>query len=212
MWTSIKIPSYLGTESGSNQTKLDEVKMVLYIVEECGMPCFSLAVTEWQMSIRMAEVQPYYIFCFGGGMSVSRRDQGGGLALPESCRGFCQSRYDAYNLKLAMETMHHWRPTLMHLGCMFEILASFPLVKAYLKQLWSEAAPSYFFEYPLYPKILLMKWNEFSVKEARKSCIELVLKRMEDAAIEQSWVTPETTVHKISRVVSFSLKIDKDLH
>ena len=24
------------------------------------MPCFSLAVTERQMSIRMAEVQPYY--------------------------------------------------------------------------------------------------------------------------------------------------------
>ena len=38
--------SYLGTESGSNQPKPDEVKMVLYIIGECGMPCFSLAVTE----------------------------------------------------------------------------------------------------------------------------------------------------------------------
>ena len=70
--------------------------MVLYIVEECGMPCFSLTVTEGQMSIRTAEVRPYFkIFCFGRGTSVARRDQGGGLALPESCRGFCWSRYDA---------------------------------------------------------------------------------------------------------------------
>ena len=94
--------------------------MVLYIVEECGMPCFSLAVTEWQMSIRTAEVQSY-IFCFGGGTSVARRDQGGGLALPESCWGFCRSRYDAYNPKSAMKIVHHWNPTLMHLGCMIEI-------------------------------------------------------------------------------------------
>ena len=28
------------------------------------MPCFSLAVTERQMSIRMAEVRPYYFFFF----------------------------------------------------------------------------------------------------------------------------------------------------
>ena len=49
------------------------------------MPCFSLAVTE---------VRPY-CFCFGRGTSVARRDQGGGLALPESCRGFCRSRYNA---------------------------------------------------------------------------------------------------------------------
>ena len=55
----LKIPSYLGTESGSGQQKPDEVKMVLYIVEECGMPCFSLAVTEGQMSIRTAGVRPY---------------------------------------------------------------------------------------------------------------------------------------------------------
>ena len=60
------------------------------------MPCFSLAVTEGQMSIRTAEVRPYQnFFCFGRGTSVARRDQGGGLALPESCQGFCQSRYDA---------------------------------------------------------------------------------------------------------------------
>ena len=28
------------------------------------MPCFSLAVTEGQMSIRTAEVRPYYFFFF----------------------------------------------------------------------------------------------------------------------------------------------------
>ena len=40
--------------------------MVLYIVEECGMTCFSLAVTEGQMSIRTAEIRPYQNpFCFG---------------------------------------------------------------------------------------------------------------------------------------------------
>ena len=55
----LKIPSYLDTESGSSQPKPDEVKMVLYIVEECGMPYFSVAVTEGQMSIRTAEVLPY---------------------------------------------------------------------------------------------------------------------------------------------------------
>ena len=87
------MPSYLGTESGSSQPKPDEVKMVLYIVEECGMACFSLAVNEGQMSIRTAEVQPYlkFFFCFGRGTSVAHRDQGGGLALPESCRCFYQS-------------------------------------------------------------------------------------------------------------------------
>ena len=70
--------------------------MVSYIVEECEMPCFSLSVTVGQMSIRTAEVRPYYIFfCFGRGTSVASRDQGGGLALPESFQGFCRSRYDA---------------------------------------------------------------------------------------------------------------------
>ena len=58
------------------------------------MPCFSFPVTEGQMSIRTAEVRPY-CFCFGRGASVARHDQGGSLALPESCRGFCRSRYDA---------------------------------------------------------------------------------------------------------------------
>ena len=78
--------------------------MVLYIVEECEMPCFSLVVTEGQMSIRTAEVRPYYIFfCFGRGMSVARCNQGGGLALPESCQGFCRSRYDAKKTEIGDE-------------------------------------------------------------------------------------------------------------
>ena len=34
------------TAGWSRRAEPDEVKMVLYIVEECGMPCFSLAVTE----------------------------------------------------------------------------------------------------------------------------------------------------------------------
>ena len=63
----------------------------------------------------------FCFFCFGRGMSVPRRDQGGGLALPESCRGFCRSRYDIYNPKSAMKIVHHWRPTLIHLGCLIEI-------------------------------------------------------------------------------------------
>ena len=46
------------------------------------------------MSIRTAEVRPY-VYCFGTGTSVARRDQVGGLALPESYRGCCRSRYDA---------------------------------------------------------------------------------------------------------------------
>ena len=37
--------------------------MVLYIVEECRMPCFSLAATEGQMSIRTADVRPNCFFC-----------------------------------------------------------------------------------------------------------------------------------------------------
>ena len=88
--------------------EIDEVKMVFYIVEECGMPCFSLAVTEWQMTIRTAEVRPYcfffvVFFCFGRGTSVARRDQGGGLTLPESCPGFCRSRYDAQKPEIGDE-------------------------------------------------------------------------------------------------------------
>ena len=96
--TSIKITSYLGTDSGSSLAKPDEIKMVLYIAEECGMPCFHWLFTKRQMSIRTAEVRPYCLFfflCFGRGTSVARRDHGGGLALPESCRGYCRSRYDA---------------------------------------------------------------------------------------------------------------------
>ena len=64
------------------------------------MPCFSLAVTEGQMSIRTAEVRPYYFFYFGRGTSVARRDQGRSLALPESCWGFCWSRYDVKKTKI----------------------------------------------------------------------------------------------------------------
>ena len=66
------------------------------------MPCFSLAVTEGQMSIRTAEVRPY-IYCFGRGTSIARRDQGGGLALPESCWGCCWSRYDAKKPEIGYE-------------------------------------------------------------------------------------------------------------
>ena len=119
----VKIPSYLGTESRSSQPKPDEVKMVLYIVQEYGMPCFSLAVTEGQMCIRTAEVRPYYFFvCFGRGTSVACHDQGGGLAFPESCWGFCRSRYDAkITRNRRWRQLHHWRPTLMYLGCMIEI-------------------------------------------------------------------------------------------
>ena len=74
------------------------------------------------MSIRTAEVRPYLcLFCFGRGTSVARRDQGGGLALPESCRGFCRSRYDAKKTpRSAMKTVHHCRHILMHLGCMID--------------------------------------------------------------------------------------------
>ena len=76
-------------------------------------------------------------YCFGRGTSVARRDQGGGLALPESCRGCCRSRYDAKKKpKSVMKPVHHWGPTLMHLGCMIEIPAN--VVIAYLvgSHLW----------------------------------------------------------------------------
>ena len=59
------------------------------------MPCFSLAVTEGHMSIKNGRSPALLFYCFGRGTSVARRDQGGGLALPESCRGCCRSRYDA---------------------------------------------------------------------------------------------------------------------
>ena len=61
-----------------------------------------MAVTEGQMSIRTAKVRPY-IYCFGRGTSIACRDQGGGLALPESCRGCCRSRYDAKKPKIGDE-------------------------------------------------------------------------------------------------------------
>ena len=37
----------------------------------------------------------YIFLCFGRGTSVARYNHGGGLALLESCRGYCRSRYDA---------------------------------------------------------------------------------------------------------------------
>ena len=45
----------------------------------------------------------FFLFCFGRGTSIVRHDQGGGLALPESCQGFCRSRYDAKNPKIGDE-------------------------------------------------------------------------------------------------------------
>ena len=111
------------TGAGSSQPKPDEVKMVLYIVEECGIPCFSLAVTEGQMCIRTAKVRPYYFylfffFCFGRGTLRSRRRLGSSRVVP----GFLSEPiWCKKKLKSAMKTVHHWRPTLMHLGCMIEI-------------------------------------------------------------------------------------------
>ena len=64
------------------------------------MTCFSLAVTEGQMSIRTAEVRPY-VYCFGRGTSVARRDQGGGLALSVGA-DMMQKK-----TKSAMKTVHH---------------------------------------------------------------------------------------------------------
>ena len=73
------------------------------------MPCFSLAVTKGQLSIRTAGVRPYYffLFCFGRGTSVAHRDQGGGLALPESCRVSVGADMMHKNPKSAMKTVHH---------------------------------------------------------------------------------------------------------
>ena len=60
------------------------------------MPYFHWLFTKRQISIRTAEVRPDCFFlCFGRGTSVARRYHGGGLALSESCRGYCRSRYDA---------------------------------------------------------------------------------------------------------------------
>ena len=47
----------------------------------------------------------------GRGTSVARRDQGGGLALSESCRGFCRSRLDTkITRNRRWRQFHHWRP------------------------------------------------------------------------------------------------------
>ena len=87
------------------------------------MPCFFIGCY-WRIDVYKNDRSPalLFLFCFGRGTSVARRDQGGGLALLESGRGFCRSRYDAKNPKSTMKTVHHWRPTLMHLGCMIEML------------------------------------------------------------------------------------------
>ncbi len=79
---------------GSSLVKPDEVKMVLYIAEECGMPCFHWLFTEGQLKSCLISGFFFVFFCFGRGTNIARRDHGGGLALPESCRGYCQSRYD----------------------------------------------------------------------------------------------------------------------
>ena len=57
---------------------------------------FSLAVY-WRTDVYKNGRSPALLvfFCIGRGTSVARRDHGGGLALPESCRGYCWSRYDA---------------------------------------------------------------------------------------------------------------------
>ena len=94
--TSIKITSYLGTDSGSSREKPDEVKMVLY---SWGVwnALFSLAVYQKTDVYKNGRSPAFYLFflCFGRGMSVARRDHGGGLALLESSWGYCRSWYDA---------------------------------------------------------------------------------------------------------------------
>ena len=59
------------------------------------MPCFHWLFTRRQMSIRTAEVRPFFFLCLGRGTSVARRDHGGGLALSESSQDYCRSWYDA---------------------------------------------------------------------------------------------------------------------
>ena len=78
----------------------------------------------------------FLFYCFGRGTSVARRDQGGGLALPESGRDCCRSRYDAKNPKSAMKTVHHWGPTSMHLGCMIEMLKNNQIFIQIAKKCW----------------------------------------------------------------------------
>ena len=84
--------------------------------------------TKRQMSIRTAEVRPFYFFiCFGRGTSVARRDHGGGLALSESSRGYCRSWYDAeitrnrqWRQRITEDLpdaskMYDWRNIFMHM-------------------------------------------------------------------------------------------------
>ena len=110
------MPSYLGTESGSGQPKPDEVKMVLYSRGVWNALFFIGCY--WRTDVCKNGRSPGFYFI---ALVEARRDQRGGLALPESCRGCCRSRYDAKKTKSAMKIVHHWGPTLMHLGCMIEM-------------------------------------------------------------------------------------------
>ena len=67
----------------------------------------------WRTDVYQNGRSPALLFdCFGRGTSVARRDQGGGLALPESSQGCCRSRYDAKNLKSAMKDRESLRTYL----------------------------------------------------------------------------------------------------
>ena len=104
-------PTCLTTLKSSDRTK-----------QECGMPRFSLAVTEWQMSIRTAEVRPYYFLLWWRherSTSRSRRRLGSSRVMPGLLSEpiWCKKN----PTKSAMKAVHHWRPTLMHLGCMIEM-------------------------------------------------------------------------------------------
>ena len=59
------------------------------------MPCFSLADTERQMSIRTAEVRPYGFYCFGKSTARSTVRSRRRLGSSRVCQGYCRSRYDA---------------------------------------------------------------------------------------------------------------------
>ena len=81
-----------------------------YIAEECGMPCFHWLFTKRQMSIRTAEVRPFYIFfsllwwrheC---STSQSRRRLGSFRVKPGLLSELIRGRN---NPKSAMKTAHH---------------------------------------------------------------------------------------------------------
>ena len=94
-YNNIYIYIYIGIESGSSQPKPDEVKMVL-CKRGVWNALFSLADTEGQMSIKNGRSPALRFFiALAKARRVARRDQGSGLALPESCRGCYWSRYDA---------------------------------------------------------------------------------------------------------------------